>query len=107
MVINRSEIVALQRVEVVLTNCFKCLRIVDSYRARRPVGNIRRHLCSRFNACAWNAADNNTAEAAAVIKIFFIIFVVLYLLFKAIAVPLLLDNKKERLLMFSIQSGNR
>ena len=52
-------------------------------------------------------ADNNTAEAAAVIKIFFIIFVVLYLLFKAIAVPLLLDNKKERLLMFSIQSGNR
>jgi hypothetical protein len=64
-------------------------------------------LCSRFNACAWNAADNNTAEAAAVIKIFFIIFVVLYLLFKAIAVPLLLDNKKERLLMFSIQSGNR
>ena len=56
-------------------------------------------LCSRFNACAWNAADNNTAEAAAVIKIFFIIFVVLLLRFKAIAVPLLLDNKKERLLM--------
>ena len=43
MIINCSEIVALQRVEVVLTNCFKQFRIVDSYRARRPVGNIRRH----------------------------------------------------------------
>ncbi|MBS7151004.1 MAG: hypothetical protein KH068_08065, partial [Prevotella sp.] len=41
------------------------------------------------------------------LQVEFSIFVVLLLRFKAIAVPLLLDNKKERLLMVFIQSGNR